>query len=263
MLRTLLSLSAFLVLSMVAPAWAQVTYEPLGDPSATDDVDEVEELPPALEPPSTAVQEVASGDANVLPEELRFSQDELRSRFDFFVAAAVGSAKPWQGYTLEMGVMLTKDALASLGVGGGSFKESGFLDERAYDVKGKSRGLVGSLRWYSSHFPHLAGEAVIGYAAWEGRVDPKGSDVQEVEPDERKLSSGFRANGVFAGLAVGLTWIWDNGLLLDWTPVGMQVSRMQQKDYDRDTDQIDRAVKFAVERPSLYGLMNFKLGYIF
>ena len=162
-----------------------------------------------------------------------------------------------------MGVIWAKDKVASLCVGGGSFEESGFLEEQAYDIKSKTRSMAATLRWYSSHFPHLALEGVLGYVTWEGRMDPKGSDSEEVETDASRLSSGFRALGMTLGGAMAVTWIWDNGMVLDWTPVGIQLSRMHQKDYDRETDLLERAVKYAVERPAFYGMINLKLGYVF
>jgi hypothetical protein len=232
-----------------APAAAQVTYGPSLSPSDEGDVDEVEEMPVSSGPPSTAVVKTPPEEASALSDELGFSHEELRSRFDYLVAAGLGSGRPWQGYGLEMGAVVAK--------------ESGILEERAYDVTGKARSAGASLRLFSSHFTHLSVEGILGYASWEGRVDPHGSDEDEVESAADKLSSGFRATGAFAGLAVGLTWVWESGLFLEWTPVGMRVSKMLQKDYDRDNASVDKAVKFAVERASFYGLTNLKVGYLF
>lgn len=246
-----------------ASAAAQVTYGPSLSPSGEGDVEEVEEMPASSGPPSTEVVKTPPDEVSALSDELRFSHEELRSRFDYLVAAGLGSGRPWQGYGLEMGSIVAKDFVAGLFVGGGSFEESGILEERAYDVRGRTRSAGGSLRLFSSHFTHLSVEGILGYASWEGSVDPHGSDEEEVETAAHKLSSGFRATGVFAGIAAGFAWVWESGLFLEWTPVGMRVSKMLQKDYDRDNASVDKAVKFAVERASIYGLTNLKVGYLF
>lgn len=262
-------LGCALILAFQHRAWAigPLTDEPLDGSDQNDDLDEVEELPTDSQPPSTVVSDVGTIAPQMLGlDELKLTQEELRSRFAYLVAAGIGNGKPWQGYTLEMGAILAKDRSFSLSVGGGSFKESGFLEERAYDVTGKSRSVAFALREYSRHFSQLALELVAGYADWSGRVDPHGIDSNDdltEDAEALKLSSGFDAHGFVFGLGLGFSWLWDNGFWLDWTPLGIHASKLLQKDYDRDSRIVDRAVRLAIERPLFYGLMNFKLGYVF
>lgn len=268
LLRRLSKLAMVCAASCAVLAIGPVHDEPLPGSDEEDELDEVEDLPTDTQAPSVTL----SSEAPVTPpamavDELKFSQEELRSRFAYMFAAGLGNGKPWQGYTLEMGAILAKDRTVAMSLGAGSFKESGFLEERAYDVSGRSRAIAFALREYSRHFPHLALELVVGYGDWSGRVDPHGSDTDEpaddADTEALKLSSGFNAHGLIFGVGLGCSWLWDNGFYLDWTPLGLHASKLLQRELDRDTRVVERAVTFAIERPLFYGLMNLKLGYLF
>jgi hypothetical protein len=107
----------------------------------------------------------------------------------------------------------------------------------------------------------LSIEMLLGYAAWDGKIEPQGAASDGAIAE--KLDASFKSTGVFLGLSAGLTWLWDSGTYIEWTPMGMRSSRIMQQDLSRESDFVDKAMSRTVERGEFYGLTNIEVGYMF
>lgn len=257
-----------LVLALAATsAEAQVTFPNTPPTSSEDrDVDEVEEIVPEDEflPLDEAQQEPAAADeiAKQQTDELALSLEELRGDHEYMASLSIGPSKPWQSYTLELLALLRDDVAFGFYAGIGDRRDSGIIDEKAYDLKLKARSAGVTLRYYLTRLERLSFEADLGYGTWEATVDPHGSDDLVFDEDE-KLSAGFRGHGPIAGVSPVLSWAWENGVCLEWTPVGVRWSRALSKTFTRDSTLGRRAVLRAIERTAFYGLTNIRVGYLF
>jgi hypothetical protein len=195
-------------------------------------------------------------------EELAPSQEEVRGRYAYGAAVALGTALPWQSYSLSFYRLLSERWAAGLYVGGGAFSDSGTLDEQSYDLKIRSRSAGVDGRYYFGGLQRLSLQASLAYAAWSGNVEPNSAD-DENPASEEKLATAYDASGVTTGLGAVVTWLWNGGFYIDWTPVGIRKSWIFQKDQTRDSALGDKLVRQKVERPFFFGVTNIRFGMLF
>jgi hypothetical protein len=174
----------------------------------------------------------------------------------------MGHAMPWQGYSVEALALLRPDLAVGVYGGGGGFHTSGIQNEKSYDLAMETHGAGVAGRFWFERLEKLSLAAAAGYTTWSGSISPHGSEEPDVDPQD-KLSAAFRASGLVAGLSAGLTWIWDSGLFLQWTPVGIEMSRALSKDYSRDSTIVRDAVTSNLQRTGFYGLIDLEFGYFF
>lgn len=206
-------------------------------------------------------------------EALALSQSEMRARFRYLVALAVGNARAWETYALEGGAPLGADAVVSLFAGTGKLSASGIEDDAAYDLTVQARSTGVDYRWYVPRLDGLSLSTSVGYVAWSGKVDPQGADGDELLDDgeedaaeastDPRLTSGFEATGLFVGVGAAVSWLWESGIYLEWTLVGLRKSKVLESSFDRDSDLAEKVAARDLERMAFYGLANLKLGYFF
>jgi hypothetical protein len=267
-LRPALVLGALLAVAPVAPvAAAQVNVIPTIPPSPkASDLDEPDDIVPESEFLPADGEDDADGTVAEInrqqAKELRETHAEIRGRHDYALSLGLGSSKPWQVLTVEAASLAVPGFELGIYAGTGHFTSSSIVSEKSYDLQVSSRSAGVSARYHFSRLQGLSVETVLGYGAWEGHVTLYGAD-EDVEDDPDKVTAGFNGNGVVFGLSTALTWLWDNGVFLEWTPIGVRRTKLLQKDLTRDTDAVRRAVSNTVERPALYVLTNLELGYLF
>lgn len=195
-------------------------------------------------------------------KELGYSQEELRTRFQYGIAVSVGAAHPWQIYGIETTAIMAGDWQVGAFAGGGGVKSSGRVDEKAYDLALTTRSFGLTAQYHMERLEHLGVTACIGYAAWDGTFEPHGSD-DDVIIDEEKLGASFRAHGPFVGVAAVLTWLWESGFYLEWVPVGARRSKIAERDLSRESPLVNKAVEQTIQTPAFYGLTDIKIGWLF
>jgi hypothetical protein len=226
------------------------------------DIDEVEDVVPEDEVLPLDEREEHAGISDAQKDELALTLEEIRARKEYLIALGVGPSKPWQTYSLELTSLLADDVAFGFYAGAGDRHDSGIIDEKAYDLRVKARSAGMVARYYLTRLERLSFEADLGYGTWEAALKPHGSDDLVLDADE-KLTSSFRGHGPIFGLGAVLTWMWEGGPFLEWTPVGARFSRTLSKDFTRETPLGRRAILRAIERPAFYGLTNIRFGYIF
>jgi hypothetical protein len=241
--------------------------------SATSDVDEVEEVvadSDVLLPSESADSEAERPGGKkrldrikqTQADELSYSQEEIRSRYNSGAALALGSAQPWQFYTVNFYTLLSDKWAAGLFVGAGAFRDAGTLDKHAYDFKVKSHSFGMDGRYYFRNLERLSLQASLSYVSWSGSVKPNSADDED-ESVTSNLGSSFDASGVAIGFASVLTWLWDSGFYIDWTPVGIYKSAIFQKAQTRDSEYANKVIEQKIERPQFFGVANIRFGYLF
>lgn len=260
------ALSALLGL-VAAPAWAQGIGLGFGGGGSdvSKDVNEVEEVVDEEEYLPFEGDEADEGADDIRAaqtRELELSLEELRSRHDYAMSVALGPTKPWQTYSFEVQSLLEDDLALGAYAGFADKTDAGIIDEQAYDLRLKARSFGFSLRWFMTRLERLSFELDLGYGSWEATVTPHGADDSDVGESDL-LSAGFRGHGPIAGIGANLSWIFDNGVFLEWLPFGARFSKALQRDFTRETALGKRAILRNLERPAFYGLTNIRLGWYF
>lgn len=254
-----------------APAFAQYPGNaPMGPAPSESDVLEVEDI--ADEEYSLPDDELLKDDDEDVSEtieeidrqrrrELALSANEKRARFQYVGGLMLGIGRPWMIYSLDVGYLRTPRQAFGMYAGGGGITSSGITDEKAYDMTVRSRGSGFFFRHWFEKVDLVSLDFSLGYAAWEGKVTPHGSDPEDTSEDI--LTSSFRGSGISAGIGANLTWIWNTGFHLEWIPILIHYSKFLQKDVARDSDVVRETIRRNMETPLLNGLTSLRLGYYF
>lgn len=266
MFQRLVATTLLLLLALPGRAFASpMSPVPMG--AGKGDLDEVDDLADddILPRSTTGESEVESRVTRInrsQARELRLSHEEIRSKHAYVGSLGLGSAKPWQAYDVEVGYLFSPNRLGSFFAGGGPQHFEGVVEEKSYDMDLNARTFGSSYRYYFQTIEGMSIEGLLGYAQWDGKISPHGSD-DEVTDGSEKLSSSYHATGFFGGVSTALTWLWESGFYLEWTLVGIQATKVTTMDFTRDTVIADKAVRRDLQRGSFYGLNNLKLGMCF
>lgn len=243
---------------------------PVPEGLGPDDVDEVEDVVEDSEslPRSDSAGEgaitrdrVAAIEA-MQAKELALSNDEERARRAYGVGLSLGTTRPWLTYAFDAYALISPAWTFGMYAGGGRLVQPGEALSQTYDLQVETRAFGLSGRRYFQRLDGVSLEMLLGYAGWEGKLSPQGSDAARTD-DTEKLSAGFTATGVVAGLGLRLDWVFANGFALDWLVVGARVGHVLTQDLTRDSAASGRAVKRDLERGALYGLTNIRVDYLF
>lgn len=227
-----------------------------------EDSDDEEYSSPAIQllveddddPASTAVEQEQR-------RELALSGSEKRAPYNYLASVMIGIGRPWQVYSLDVGYLLSARQAFGMYAGGGGISASGITHEKAYDLRVATRGSGFFYRYWLERPDLLAIDVSIGYTAWEGRVKPHGSDLDDDNAD--LLTSSFRASGLSTGVAATLAWVWSNGFHLEWIPVLVHYSHFLQRDVSRDNETVRETIRRNIETPQLGGLTSLRIGLYF
>jgi len=178
------------------------------------------------------------------------------------LAVGGGLVEPWQKYAVEAAFVATPYRMFSLYAGGGHFALAGTTSQKSYDISMDTNGIGMACRFFFANLEHVSVESSLGYAFWNGHITPHGSD-DLVKDESAKLGSSFHVGGGFVGLSTALTWVWDSGIYLEWTPIGAAWAHLFTKDFSRQSDAAKSAVTGEIQEGRLYGLAALKIGYFF
>ena len=188
---------------------------------------------------------------------------ERRKPKRYGVGLIVGQARPWQSYGLEVGRLLTPSSLVGVYIGGGQFNGSGTMtDKLSYRQKLESRGLGAFARYYLHNFDLLAFEANLGLSRWNGQISALGTDAAKVDPSQSHAHD-FAGYGATLGFAATVSWVSEGGYFVDWTPIGLQVSRLVKMDLARSETAVNRALSHDLQGVRIYGLVDLRIGLFF
>lgn len=252
------------------PAVAQMPFA-AGAPPAPDDgkdLDEVEdvasedEVLPLDDSSDPNAREKSAAISATQKDELALSVEELRMRHEYFTSLGIGSSKPWQIYSVEFASLLRDDIAFGFYAGSGDRHEAGIVEDKGYDLKIKARSAGITARYFLTRLERLSFEADLGYGTWDASLAPHGSD-ELVNEGEAKLTASFHGHGPIAGVSAVVTWLWESGAYLEWTPVGASWSKTLSRDFTRDSPLGQRAILRAIERGAFFGLTNLRVGYLF
>lgn len=210
-----------------------------------------------------AVKENGEGElADVLVEPKAQPLTARRARHSRGITLAVGSTKPWQRATLAFYSAFDEWTTVGFFVGGGGSFEKGNLGLKFFDLSVQSRGFgVQGQRWFKDA-EHFGLEATFGYVAWDGKLTPRGQ-VEEEGVSSDVLSTGIQGTGLFGGLSLLYSWIWDNRVTFDWTILGVQKSLVLKLDQSQPSPAAGSAVRSGLTSPEFFGLTGVAVGYRF
>lgn len=185
-----------------------------------------------------------------------------RARHSRGVSLAAGSAKPWQRLTLSFYSAFDEWTTVGFFAGGGGFYERGDLGLRYYDMSVQSRSFgVQGQKWFQDA-EHFGLEATFGYVLWDGKLTPRGQ-VEEEGASPEVLSNSIQATGLFGGLSLMYSWIWDNRVTFDWTILGVHKSLVLTLDQSQPSPTAGSAARSGLTSPEFFGLTGVAVGYRF
>lgn len=259
-----------LISGVSTPVFGQTETSPVPRASGPADLSEVEDVVDDGEvlPKNESTPKSARGRANIAAieemqaEELSYSNMEMRARYDYGVSLGVGPSRPWQSSTIDAFAILRPNLAFLMYAGTGHVSQPGMALSQTYDMDINARAFGIGGRYFFDRVDGFSIEALLGYAAWEGKLSPEGSD-DEISSNSEKLSASFHATGVTGGVGVVVDWILDSGIFIDWTIVGTRISRVTALDLSRDSEATTHAVRRDLQRAAFYGLTNIRVGYLF
>jgi hypothetical protein len=65
------------------------------------------------------------------------------------------------------------------------------------------------------------------------------------------------------GFAATVSWVSEGGYFVDWTPLGLQVSRLVKMDLARSEAAVNRALNRDIQGLRIYGMVNLRVGRYF
>lgn len=256
---------------LLAPAaWAQgpgvQTMPKAPTPGDLNEVDEVDEESEGARK-DTFPEEDPSGSALVESEVLALSQTEVRSRFRYGAALALGSLRPWETYAIEGGAILNHLWYLAMTGGAGRLSTSGMDGGRGYDLNVDSRTVGVDGRWFAPRLDGLSVATYLGYTSWTGRVAFQGGgdelDDEETVAADRRVSVPFEATGLSTALSVAFSWLWDRGIYLEWTVMGVGRTWLVSGSVPHGDDFATAAVRRDLEHVVFFGLADLKIGCFF
>jgi len=210
-----------------------------------------------------SVKETSDADlADVLVEAKAQPLTARRARYSRGVSLGLGSAKPWQRMSLAFYSVFDEWTTVGFFAGGGGWFEKGSLGLKYYDLSVESRSFgVQGQRWFRDA-EHFGLEGTLGYVLWDGKLTPRGQ-VEEEGVSSDVLSTGIQATGLFGGLSLLYSWIWDNGVTFDWTILGVQKSIVLKLDQSLPSPTAGSAARSGLTSPEFFGLTGVSFGYRF
>lgn len=209
------------------------------------------------------VKDHSEGDlAEVLVEPKAQPLTARRARHGRGLTLAVGSAKPWQRMSLSVYSAFDEWTTVGFFAGGGGWFEKGNLGLKYFNLAVQSRSFgVQGQRWFRDA-EHFGLEATFGYVMWDGKLTPRGQ-VEEDGVSSDVLSTGIQGTGLFGGLSLLYSWIWENGVTFDWTILGVQKSLVLKLDQTQPSPSTGSAARSGLTSPEFFGLTGVSFGYRF
>lgn len=193
---------------------------------------------------------------------LELEQFEIQEGFERGVALGLGVIAPWQKIAVHGLARAGTHRFWTANLGGGNFDMNGVHDARTYLLTIDTYSLVLGHRWMMARLLPFFVEPMFGYGAWHGRVEPKGSDPA-TDTVAATLDSSFSASGLMVGAQVGLFWVWENGVFLEYSIFRVGRGLPFNHAYSTRSDASRAAVRENLEHWYAWGFANLTLGWSF
>ncbi len=199
----------------------------------------------------------------VLAKELLPESYELRRQFEQGVQLGLGVSKPWQNLHVEYQSRLRPELWLGISYGLGTASFSGKNSGRDYELSTDSQQISASLRYFFTESIPVYVSGLFGYGTWSGKIKATGVDINEENAILDNISTTFNAQGFTLGLGLGCAALWENGFYLDYTFVGIAVSKLSHESLARNRDRARKILEHSLEEPIGYGFLNIAAGYFF
>jgi hypothetical protein len=118
-------------------------------------------------------------------------------------------------------------------------------------------------RYYPTDSLPVFTSALLALSKWSGRIKATGIDIAEEEPALDQISTSFHAQGLSAAIAIGCSGLWENGFFLEYTFVGIGLSKITGETIARNRNQSTKILEDSLENPLGFGFLNIAAGYFF
>lgn len=198
-----------------------------------------------------------------LAQELSPAALELREKFQQGIHLGLGASKPWTTAHFEYHYKIRPNLWTSAHYGIGGSNLSGKWQQSDYDLSVDSSHFGISGRYYPTESLPVFTSALLALSKWSGRIKATGIDLQEEEPALDQISTSFHAQGLSAALAIGCSGLWENGFFLEYTFVGIGLSKITGETIARNRNQSTKILEDSLESPMGFGFLNIAAGYFF
>ena len=190
---------------------------------------------------------------------LEYSQNERQAKFSGGMALNIGPVIPWS----ESGASFfwsRYSLIQSLTLGVGDFEFSDNYRDRNYRVKTDTQILYYATRWFFLGFGPLYVEPFAGFVRWSGSIKPSGYDNVN-DTLASALDSRFDINGLSLGTNLGLMWIFDTGIFVDYNLFNISSAAFVSRRFTTNTDAAKKSVRKELVGPSTMSNFHLRIGY--
>ncbi len=239
-----------------SPAFAQ--YPGISDLGMQDSYQDLDDHDSQQEPES--VEQNALSLEN--DSDLDSTQVSMREDFNYGFALGLGSGLPWLEYYLEALYIWQPNIWFTYFNGVGDSEFNGTSKTLKYSIDADQKVLGVSGRWYFWDIVPFYWDASLSFCMWDGNISPQGPVTLGSTPTVSIIRSGFDAHGIVMATGVGLSYIWENGVFIDYKLVGVLRSFVTKLDM-HDPGSLSRdSIKNNFNKAYEFGIFNLKVGYI-
>jgi hypothetical protein len=131
---------------------------------------------------------------------------------------------------------------------------------RNYVVEGHSQSSFVATRFFFLGFGPVYVEPAVGLVHWNGAVKPRGND-EVTDIAASSLNSRFDLIGVDINASLGLMWIFNNGIFLDYNLMSLSEAFLIQESYSVSTHETRQAIRSQIAGPMTMSNLNLRVGY--
>lgn len=223
-----------------------------------------------MSPPEAVIPSPKTDDAEEVEEEkldeavrdqdpLAFSQNELQNNFPGGLAFNIGPVMPWSNYGVSL-LWRKINFIQTLSLGAGDYKFSDNYKERNYNVDTDSQSIYYGLRWFFLGFGPIYVEPFFGAVRWSGSIKPNGYDNVN-DTLASSLNSRFDITGASLGANLGIMWIFQNGIFLDYNFLNLSGAGFIKTKFTTNTEEAKKNVKKELAGPLTMSNLHLRVGY--
>ncbi|MFY7930175.1 MAG: hypothetical protein ACOVS5_14980 [Oligoflexus sp.] len=192
-------------------------------------------------------------------EILEYTQKEEQDAFDSGVAVSIGPAMPWSKFGLAF---LTKapHGMETYSLGTGAFEFNDNESNRNYVVTLRSQSAFYTRRIFPLGFGPLYVEPIVGLVRWDGDIQPRGTDPLTDEV-AASLSSRFNATGLALGGNIGIMWMFQNQMFIEYNLFSLNGSYLLSETYSTNTNNSRNSVRKQLRGPMSMNSVHLRLGW--
>ncbi|MGE0172394.1 MAG: hypothetical protein AB7T49_06405 [Oligoflexales bacterium] len=222
---------------------------------------EAEDLPESAEEEFEDFGEIDQDFSN---DELALSHREIREKYKWGVGLGIGHAAPWQDLAVA-GMRFSKPTYAHMVfLGKMDTKPTGLAAVRRYELTIHSQSLYYAFRGFFWDVVPFFFQPSIGVVSWNGKLAPTNLLEPETEDEElRNLRTNYRAQGIVAGVNIGIMWTWENGIYVEYNLFRIGKSQITSSSLSNDNKTAQSIIEDEIEGLIPSGYANLAIGKLF